>query len=71
MLPEILVKAGNCSSSLDFSITQPLCGMQNHACVYSLGMSTQLGKAHFTFMSILLSIHMYQCGSLWMYFCEI
>jgi hypothetical protein len=31
---EILVQVGNSSSGLDFSITQSLCGMQEHACVY-------------------------------------
>jgi len=41
MLLEILVQVGNSSSAgHDFSITQSLFGMQEHVCVYSLGMST-------------------------------
>ena len=39
MLLEMLVQVGN-FSGLYFSITQSLCGLQEHACVYSLDMST-------------------------------
>ena len=38
MLLEMIVQVGN-SSGLYFSITQSLCGMQEHACVCSLDMS--------------------------------
>jgi len=71
MLLEILVQVGNSSIGLDFGITQSLCGMQEHGCVYSVGMST-VKKSTFTFvMFICLSIHTYQHDFLWMYFCEI
>jgi len=40
MLHEILLQVGNSSTGLDFSITQSMCGMQEHGCVYSVGMST-------------------------------
>jgi hypothetical protein len=55
---------------LDFSVTQSLCGMQEHACVYSVGMST-VKKSTFHLSHVHLSIDTYQHDFLRMYFCEI
>jgi hypothetical protein len=56
VLPEILVQAGNSSTCLDFSITQSVYGMQEHASLYYVGMST-VKKSTFHLCHIHLSVH--------------
>jgi len=56
MLLEMLVEVGNPSTGLDFIITQSLCGMQKHGCVYSVGMST-IKKSTFQLCHVHLSVY--------------
>jgi len=63
MLHEILVQVGTSSTGLDFSITQSPCGMQEHGCVYSVGMST-VKKSTFQLCHAHLSV--YSCVPAWL-----
>ena len=56
MLHEILVQVGNSSIGLDFGITQLMCGMQEHACVYPVGITT-VKKSTFHLCHVRLSVY--------------
>jgi hypothetical protein len=56
MLLETLVQVGNPSKGLNFSVTQSLWGMQEHACVYSVGMST-VKKSTYRLCHVHLSVY--------------